>query len=107
MSIIDGTYKTEASTPTGKQDGKVTLKTDGDSLSGTVVTSFHTLDFTGGKVTGNKFDFEYKGSSPLGKAKFIWSGTVDGDNISGVCKVHPAGIPLPLKSSFKGKRVKS
>ena len=33
---IDGTYNVEIDTPMGKQESKLTLKTDGDKVSGSM-----------------------------------------------------------------------
>ena len=103
---IDGTYNVRASTPVGVQEGKIVLKTEGESLSGSVTTRWGTENFTGGKVSGNQFEFTYSGKSPFGRAKFKYTGTVEGDRIWGECAVRPRAVPLPIKSRFEGTREK-
>ena len=84
---IDGTYKITANTPMGKMDSTLTLKTDGDSLSGSSSSAMMgTVEFSGGKVDGNSFTFEMSLNTPMGKMDMTNNGTVDSDNISGEVK---------------------
>jgi hypothetical protein len=84
---IDGTYDVITDTPMGKMESTLTLKTDGDSLSGSTSSAMTgTNEFSGGKVDGNSFEFEMEMNSPMGKFEMTNIGTVDGDNISGEVK---------------------
>jgi len=85
---IDGTYNVVVDTPIGKQNNVMTLKTDGDVLSGTMKSlAFNAEDnFTGGKVNGDAFEFEFEAATPMGKMKLEVKGTVSGDKTSGEVK---------------------
>ena len=97
---IDGTYKITANTPIGKMDSTLTLKTDGDSLSGSNSSAMMgTVEFSGGKVDGNSFTFEMSLNTPMGKMDMTNNGTVDGDNISGEVKTSMGN------SAYTGVRV--
>ncbi|MFC1947616.1 hypothetical protein ACFLXY_06835 [Chloroflexota bacterium] len=50
---VDGTYKVEVSMPEGTRSLLITLKTEGNSLSGSIDGPFGKHDFTGGNVRGN------------------------------------------------------
>ena len=50
---VDGTYKVEVSMPEGTRSLLITLKTEGNSLSGSIDGPFGKHDFTGGSVHGN------------------------------------------------------
>jgi uncharacterized protein YjdB len=79
---VDGTYNITVQTPMGAQQSKVTLKTDGNSLSGTDESAFGTTSFTG-TVSGDEVQWEETVKSPMGELKISFKGTVEGDKISG------------------------
>jgi hypothetical protein len=91
---IDGTYNITIDSPMGKQNSKLTLKTEGDKLSGTQVSPMGKGEFTDGKINGNDLEWVI---SAMGM-KFTYTATVVGDEISGQMK---AGF---MKASFKGTR---
>ena len=97
---VDGTYKIEIDTPMGKQESTLTLKTDGDKLSGSMDSMFGKQDFSGGSVKGDAVAWVMEMSSPMGNMKLEYSATVSGDDISGSVKAGDFG-----SSPFKGKRV--
>lgn len=97
---VDGTYKIEIDTPMGKQESKLTLKSDGAKLSGAMESSFGKNDFTGGAVKGNEVSFSMEITSPMGKMKLDFKGKVAGNDISGEVKAGDFG-----SSPFKGKKV--
>ncbi len=96
---IDGTYNIEVDTPMGKQSVKLTMKTDGSTLSGTMESSFGTNEFSGGAVDGDKVTWSMEISSPMGKMELEYQGKVTGDEISGEMKAGNFG-----SSPFKGVR---
>ena len=96
---VDGTYKIEIDTPMGKQESTLTLKADGDKLSGVMESMFGKQDFSGGTVTGDNFAFTMKISGPMGDMQLDYTGTVSGDDISGSVKAGDFG-----SSPFTGKR---
>lgn len=96
---IDGTYQIEIDTPMGKQTAKLTLKTDGGALSGTMEDSFGKHEFSGGKAEGDKFAWGQEMDSPFGKMQLDVTGQVAGDSISGEVKAGNFGT-----SPFTGQR---
>jgi hypothetical protein len=96
---IDGIYQVEIDTPMGKQASKLTLKTDGDKLSGTMESPMGTMEFSGGKISGDNVSWEMEISSPMGKMNLVYNLKVSGDDISGEVKAGDFG-----SSPLKGKR---
>jgi len=80
---VDGTYNINLETPMGKRTGKLTLKTDGGSLSGTFAAEGGENTFAGGTVSGEEIAFMVEVSTPMGQIKLDFKGTVSGDAISG------------------------
>ena len=50
---VDGIYSVEVSMPEGKRPLSITLKTEGNALSGSIDGPFGKHGFTDGRVTGN------------------------------------------------------
>ena len=96
---VDGTYNIEIDTPMGKQESKLTLKTDGDALSGTMESPMGTIEFSGGKVSGDDISWEMEISGPMGSMNLEYNLKVSGDDISGEVKAGSFG-----SSPLKGKR---
>lgn len=96
---VDGTYSIKQSTPHGERSSKLTLKTDGDSLSGTYEGPQGEQPFSGGKVSGNDVAWSLQTSSPMGEMKLDFKGTVIGDKISGQVQMGSFG-----SSDFEGTR---
>lgn len=97
---IDGTYKLEMALPTGTESGEVTLKTDGNTLSGVGVGKDGAeMPFDGGTVDGNGFSCTMEASGPTGPMQLDITGIVEGDNISGEMKA--AGFAF----KFSGSRI--
>ena len=96
---IDGTYEAQADTPMGVQSIKITLKADGDALSGSVENQMGASEFSGGTVNGDEVTWQMKINSPMGEIDLEYKGTVTGDDIAGEVKAGNFG-----SSPFKGKR---
>ena len=97
---VDGTYEVEIDTPIGAQSAKLTLKTDGSSLSGSIDSPLGAQDFSGGSVSGDDISWGMEINSPMGKMNLEYKGKVTGDDITGEIKMGDFGT-----SSLKGKRV--
>lgn len=97
---VDGTYDIEMTTQMGKRTSKLTLKSSGNALSGTVASDLGTVDFDGGTVDGDSVAFSMNVSGPMGQMKLDYSGKVEGDNISGTVQLGQYG-----SAPFSGKRV--
>jgi hypothetical protein len=97
---VDGTYNIEIDTPMGKQSSKLTLKTSGGALSGSMDSPFGTLEFSDGTVSGDQVAWNMEVSGPMGNIKLEYTGKVAGDDISGEVKAGGFG-----SSPFKGTRI--
>ena len=97
---IDGKYDVELQTTLGPQAIGLTLKTDGNSISGTMDGHFGQQSFSGGTVDGNDVAWTVRLPSPVGVMQLDVKGTVDGDSIEGQVQL---GSFRP--SIFKGRRV--
>jgi hypothetical protein len=92
---LDGTWTSEMKMRGGKktaaQERTVTvtfiLKSDGDKVTGTVISGGKKRSGTGqiqdGKVEGNQFSFTTVRKSKKGEKKETWRGTIDGDTLQG------------------------
>ena len=97
---VDGTYNIEVvTTPRGTRPSKLTLKTDGDSLSGTYEGLREERPFSGGTVSGNGVAWSLQMGGPMGEMKLDFEGTVNGDEISGEVQLGSFG-----SETFKGTR---
>ena len=96
---IDGTYKLTLKTPVGEQEGKLSFRSDGNALSGSIENAMGEVAFDGGTVDGNAVTFDTRIPTPIGKLKAHVTGTVAGDHFSGMAK-------LPLGAAeIEGERV--
>jgi len=96
---VDGTYNIVTESPMGKQDGKLTLKTDGGSLSGSIAGAQGEQAFEGGTVSGDNVEWSVQINGPMGQMKLDFKGSVTGDEISGDVQVGSFG-----SATFKGTR---
>ena len=105
-STIDGKWISERQV--GDSDGKTyghtstfTLKSDGSSVTGTVVatseapwmraTTGKAFDIEGGSVDGDKFTFKLVYRDERGERTSVYQGTFDGDQMKGVVKFRGIG----------------
>lgn len=98
---IDGNYTIQISTPMGKQNGKIILQTNGDSLSGSVVLRMGEQSFDGGTVSGDECAWTVRMSTPMGLIDAEFKSTISGDIISGQAKLPFGWV------DFTGTRVKT
>lgn len=97
---VDGTFNIEVETPMGNRPGKLTLKADGDSLSGTYDGGMGGEQaFSGGTVSGDEVAWTISVSGPMGQMKLEFKAKVTGDDISGQVQLGSFG-----SGTFKGKR---
>jgi hypothetical protein len=96
---IDGIYDITIKTPMGDQKVVLTLKTDGNLLSGTSESPMTGKnEFTGGKVDGNKLEWTDIAKTPMGPLKMDITATIEGDTFKGISKT-PFG-----PANMEGKR---
>ena len=96
---VDGTWQISVETPMGKQEGKLLLKTQGATLSGTQEGQGGTMRIDNGKVDGNTLTWTSEMTQPFA-IKLEFSVTVNGDEMSGGVKAGDFGT-----SPLTGKRV--
>ena len=94
----DGTWSCKINSPMGSQEGKITLVTDGDSLSGKMEGPRGTQEFDGGSVVGDNLSWKMEMTSPMPMTLEV-SASVLGDEISGNIKLGAFG-----EASFTGSR---
>ena len=76
---VDGTYDITVTSPMGPETSRLTLKTDGNTLTGTMGTDA----IMDGKVNGNVAEWSKMQSTPMGELKLDFKVTIDGDKITG------------------------
>lgn len=96
---VDGVYNVEMKTQMGTRPGKLTLKTEGSSLSGTLSAEEGDSPFEGGTVSGGAVEFSVEVTTPMGKIQLGFKGTVSDDTISGQVQAGNFG-----SFPFEGKR---
>lgn len=97
---VDGTYAIEIDTAMGKRTARVTLKAEGNSLSGSMTSEQGTQSFSGGTANADAVAWVTEISGPMGKMKLEYAGKVTGNEISGTVKLGDFGT-----APFKGVRV--
>ena len=96
---VDGTYNIELNTPHGKQVSVLTLKTDGNSLSGSYSGGMGEQSFDGGTVNGDEVAWSVHVTGPMGDVRLSFKGTASGDEISGQVQLGSFG-----SSDFRATR---
>ncbi|HOL73805.1 MAG TPA: hypothetical protein PKW45_20330, partial [Bryobacteraceae bacterium] len=85
---IDGTWVSQRTVDRGGDSFTITqtfdLKTQGNTLTGTVSMAFgdmepRSIEIKEGKIDGNKFSFVTVMSTPNGEFKMTYEGTVEGN----------------------------
>ncbi len=80
---IDNAWNIVISTPIGERKGVLTLKSDGDALSGNLASPEEgSQDIRSGKVSGDQLSWELDVDKPM-PMTLSFSAKIDGDNISG------------------------
>ena len=97
---IDATYEITLSTPMGPQKSKLTLKQDGDTLTGSSEASNgDSVAVEDGRVDGDTLTWSSNVTKPM-PIKLEFTATIDGDNISGEAKLGAFGT-----AKFSGGKV--
>ena len=98
--VADGTYNITVHTPIGDQKSKLILKTDGNSLRGSVEDALSRVaEFTGGTVSGKEVSWTVTPNTAMGPLKLDFKATIDGDKISG------QAVSMFGPSPFEGTRI--
>ena len=96
---VDGTWKLVVNTPMGAQESTLVISTSGSALTGTQSAgSGEGRPIDEGTVDGNDITWKASITKPM-PMTLEFSGTVDGDNISGSVKLGMFG-----SAPFSGTR---
>lgn len=79
---VDGVYETVVKSPMGDQKGTLTVKTDGDTWTGSNAGAMGTIEITDGKVDGNTIKWSMNITVPM-PMTLTNEATIDGDTITG------------------------
>ena len=91
---FDGTYEITVQTPMGSQRGKLTIRTSGNTFSGSLETASGDSKFTGGIIDGNMLDWQAETKTPLGSFPITYHATIDGENLSGEASTPLGSSPM-------------
>ncbi len=93
--MIDGTYTVQAKTPLGKKDGTLILSTDQNNCNAELSIAGKTTHLVG-TIDGELVTFEgtVKLPFPIGKVNYTLEGTVEGDELKGVCRYKKASFEV-------------
>ena len=94
---VDGTWKITVTSPMGASPATLTLTSAGDSLTGSMDGAQGVAQIEDGRVDGNKVSWVIT-AAQMG-LKINFSGTVDGDRISGKAELGAFG-----EATFDGTR---
>jgi hypothetical protein len=87
---IDGKWEITINSPMGAQKATLDLKNEGGTLSGTQTAMQGTQPLTNAKVDGSNLSWSASITSPM-PMTLEFSGTVDGDKLSGSVKAGAFG----------------
>jgi hypothetical protein len=79
---VAGTWDLKVDTSAGTGTPTLVLEQTGDALTGTYTGRFGPQQVTG-NVEGEQITFGFEVSGPMGSAQVVYTGTVDGDTMSG------------------------
>ena len=97
MANIDGDWKITIHSPMGAQNVTITLKTDGDKLTGSMNGPMGATTFDNGTVSGDSFSFSTNITQPM-PMQIDVNGAVDGDAVKGDVKAGGFG-KFPMSGS--------
>ncbi len=97
---MDGLYEVAVRTPMGEIKGNVKLITSGNELSGYIETMGKRNNFSGGRVSGNRFTISGNINASITSIKYDIQGEVMGDTLNINAKTNMGSFKL------QGKRIK-
>ncbi|MBX9858560.1 MAG: hypothetical protein K2Y20_03110 [Sphingomonas sp.] len=100
MSAVDGTWETVVKSPLGDQKSTITVKSDGNSWTGTSVGQMGTTEITDGTLDGNTINWTMAMTVPM-PMTLTCTATVDGDTITGSIGAGAFGS-FPMSGSRVG-----
>lgn len=78
---ITGKWKTTFNTPNGVREGSMTLKVDGDKLTGTMNSQRGAVEIQDGKVNGDEISFSVTRRFQDNDVKVLYKGKVSGSDM--------------------------
>ncbi len=90
MAGIDGTWNIVVNSPMGKQESKITLQSDGGTLTGTGEAQGASQPISNGKIDGDKATWSASITSPF-PMTLEFDGTLAGDTLNGNVKAGAFG----------------
>jgi hypothetical protein len=94
---VDGTWNISIETPIGTRQATLNIAAAGSALTGTQGADGNTTSITDGKVDGDKVSWKVAITNPM-PMTLEFSGTVDGDKISGNANAGAFGA-LPFSGT--------
>ncbi|MEM9169411.1 MAG: hypothetical protein AAGC56_07120 [Pseudomonadota bacterium] len=94
---VDGKWNLTIKTPMGDQTGVLTLKQEGDALTGDLAGNMGTVVIENGRVEGDQLMWDASVTSPM-PVKLEFSGKLDGAALNGDVKLGAFG-----QSTFAGE----
>jgi len=94
----DGNWNLVVSTPMGDRQATLSVKTDGNALTGSQATGGNSADIFDGTVNGNEASWKVSITDPM-PMTLEFTGTINGDAISGSVNLGAFGT-----ASFSGTR---
>jgi hypothetical protein len=87
---VDGSWNITMSTPMGERQASLTLVSSGGALTGTQSADGESGEIFDGTVNGNDVSWKLDITNPM-PLTLTYTGTVDGDAISGEMGIGPMG----------------
>ena len=92
--MVDGTYQVRMRTPLGVKNGELILHSNDGTLNGSLVVMGKKNIFEPGTTDGKNFNFKGKIQNSVGKTDYVCSGSVNGDELSGIAKTKKGDLAL-------------
>jgi hypothetical protein len=100
MAQVDGEYDCITKSPMGEQKSVFTVKSDGNSFTGSNAGAMGSLDVVDGKVDGNKLTWKMEMKVPM-PMTLDCSATVDGDTLTATIGAGAFGS-FPMTGTRRG-----
>ncbi len=98
-NVADGTWLVTIESPRGTHEGTLELAVQGSALTGTWSGQQGAQEFSGGSIEGAVLSWRVEIEGPMGKMSLNFSGSVEGDIITGSVEFGSRGC-----GSFKAER---
>ncbi len=86
----DGNWNLAINTPMGERQASLSVKTEGASLKGSQSAEGRSTDIFDGSINGNELSWKVSITDPMDMT-LEFTGTIQGDEMSGSVKLGPYG----------------